>query len=63
LKSDLREDESQTLIKYLSGLNEQIAHVVELDPYATLDELSNLAHKVELQRKARSNGVVPKPTL
>ena len=30
LKCDLREDDSQTLVRYLSGLNEQIADVVEL---------------------------------
>jgi len=45
----LKEDDSQTLIRYLSGLDEQIAHVVELYPYTSLDELSALAHKVEMQ--------------
>jgi len=49
LKCDLKEDDSQTLIRYLSGLDEQIAHVVELYPYTSLDELSALAHKVEMQ--------------
>jgi len=49
LKCDLREDDSQTLVRYLSGLNEQIAHVVELHTYSSLDELSSLAYKVEEQ--------------
>ena len=40
LKCDLREDENQTLVRYLSGLDDQIAHVVELHPYSSLDELS-----------------------
>ena len=40
LKCDLKEDDSQTLIRYLSGLDEQIAHVVELYPYTSLDGLS-----------------------
>ena len=53
LKCDLREDDSQTLIRYLSGLEEQIAHVVELHPYTSLDELSALAHKVEKQKKLK----------
>ena len=48
LKCSLEEDESQTLIRYLCGLNDEIAHVVELHPYTSLDELSVLAHKVEL---------------
>ena len=62
MKCDLKEDESQTLIRYLSGLDEQIAHVVELHPYASLDELSDLAHKVELQKKLKGKGVVTKPS-
>jgi len=51
LKRDLEEEESKTLICYLSGLDEQIFHVVELHSYTFLDELSILAHKVELQKK------------
>ena len=48
LKCDLKEDDSQTLIRYLSGLDEQIANVGELHPYTSLDELSAWAHKVEM---------------
>ena len=61
LKCDLKEDESQTLIRYLSGLNEEIAHVVELHPYSFLNELSVLAHKVELQKRIKGKGIVAKP--
>ena len=61
LKCDLKEDESQTLIRYLSGLNDEIAHVVELYPYASLDALSVLAHKVELQKRVKGNGMASKP--
>ena len=46
---DLREDDSQTLVRYLSGLEEHIAHVVELHTYTSLHELSSLAYKVEQQ--------------
>jgi len=62
LKCDLREDDSQTLVRYLSGLNEQIAHVVELHTYSSLDELSSLAHKVEQQRKTKGKDLTSKPT-
>ena len=62
LKCDLREDDSQTMVRFLSGLNENIAHVVELHPYATLDELSSLAHKVEQQSKTRGKDLTSKPT-
>jgi len=61
LKCDLKEDKSQTLIKYLSGLNEEIGHVVEVHPYTSLDELSVLAHKVELQKRAKVKGMGSKP--
>jgi len=58
LKCDLKEDESQTLIRYLSGLNEEIAYMVVLHPYNSLDELSVLAHKVELQKRIKCEGMV-----
>jgi len=35
---DLRDNESQTLIRYLNGLDEQIAYVMELHLSALLDE-------------------------
>ena len=61
LKCDLREDDPQTLVRYLSGLNEYIAHVVELHTYSSLDELSSLANKVEQQRKIKGKYLTPKP--
>lgn len=53
MKCDVREDDAQTLVRYLYGLNSQIANVVELQPYSTLEELSLLAHKVERQLRHR----------
>jgi len=50
------------LICYLSGLDEQITNVVELHPYTLLDELSILAHKVELQKRIKGKGMVSKPS-
>ena len=61
LKCDLKKDESETLIRQLSRLDEQIANVMELCPYTSLDELSILPHKVELQKKLKGKGVSPKP--
>jgi len=48
-------------VRYLGGLDERIAHVVELHPYTTLDELSSLAHKVELQKRAKGKSETSKP--
>jgi len=50
------------LTRYFSGLDEQIAHVVELHPYSSLDELNALAHKVEMQKKLKGKNPIPKPT-
>jgi len=53
LKCDLKEDKTQTLIRYLSGLDEHIAHVIELHPYSSLDNLSSLACKGETTKKVQ----------
>ncbi|XP_057248316.1 uncharacterized protein LOC130590268 [Beta vulgaris subsp. vulgaris] len=56
MKCDVREDEPQTLVRFLGGLEPQIANVVELHTYTTLEELVLLAHKVERQHKAKGKG-------
>ena len=62
LKCDLREDDAQTMVRYLSGLHESIAHVIELHPYTSLDDLSSLAYKVEQQKKSKGKSPISKPT-
>ena len=62
LKCDLREDDAQTMVRYLSGLDESITHVVELHPYSSLDELSSLAYKVEQQKKSKGKSTLSKLT-
>ncbi|GJW22250.1 peptidyl-prolyl cis-trans isomerase FKBP53, partial [Tanacetum coccineum] len=51
MKCDLPEDDPQTLVRYLGGLETRVANVVELYPYSTLDELTLLAHKVDSQQR------------
>jgi len=48
-------------VRYLGGLDEKIAHLVELHPYTTLDELSSLAYKVELQKRIKGKNKSFKP--
>jgi len=43
---NLRENEDQTIVRYLGGLNDPIRNVVKLQYYTTLDEVCSLAHKV-----------------
>jgi len=61
IKCDLMEDEEPTLVRCLGGLEERIINVVELHPYTTLDELSSLATKVELQKRVKGKNEVLKP--
>ena len=61
LKCDLKEDDSQTLIRYLTSLDDQIANIIELHPYSSLDHLSSLAYKVEQQKKSKGKGPLSKP--
>ena len=53
IKCDLQEAEEQTIVRYFGGLDPKYAHVVELQPYTTFDEVCVLAHKVETQLKTR----------
>ncbi|MFS8026125.1 putative retrotransposon gag domain-containing protein [Helianthus anomalus] len=65
MKRDIPEDDPQTLVRYLGGLEPRVANVVELHSYETLAELTVLAHKVDLQQivkgKQESNRPIFKP--
>ncbi|PWA43609.1 hypothetical protein CTI12_AA531400 [Artemisia annua] len=45
MKCDVPEDDPQTLVRYLGGLEPRVANVVELHSYQTLTELTLLSHK------------------
>jgi retrotransposon gag protein len=53
VRCDLKEDDHHTLVRFLNGLDPKIRNIVELQPYTSLDELINLAHKVDKQLKNR----------
>ncbi|VFQ89741.1 unnamed protein product [Cuscuta campestris] len=67
LRCDLQEDDEQTFVRYLFGLNLQIANTVELQSYDSLEELMKLALKVEAQHKkskaffSKNNTPSPRP--
>ncbi|XP_021991805.1 uncharacterized protein LOC110888592 [Helianthus annuus] len=62
MKCDLPEDDPQTLVRYLGGLDSKIAHVAELHPYSTLEELTLLAHKIDTQQRNKGKSKTLKPT-
>ncbi|KAI0492042.1 hypothetical protein KFK09_026307 [Dendrobium nobile] len=51
LKCDLIESEENTIVRFLDGLQPAIAHVVQLQTFWTLQDVINLALKVEKQLK------------
>ncbi|GJW99952.1 putative nucleotidyltransferase, ribonuclease H [Tanacetum coccineum] len=53
MKCDIPEDDPQTLVRYLGGLEPRVANVVELHTYQTLSELTLLAHKVDSQQRIK----------
>ncbi|XP_020693244.1 uncharacterized protein LOC110107338 [Dendrobium catenatum] len=52
LKCDLIEPEENTIARFLDGLQPDIAHVVQLQTFWTLQDVINLALKVEKQLKS-----------
>ena len=53
MKCELQEDEPQSHVRLLGGLDSKIANVVELHHYSTLEELVILAHKVDKQQNTK----------
>ncbi|KAF7801224.1 Zinc finger, CCHC-type [Senna tora] len=55
IKAIIEEDPEVTMSRFLGGLNREIADVVELQNYVEMEELVNLAMKVEKQQKQRNS--------
>ena len=58
MRCGVQEDEPQTLVRFLGGLDSEIAQVCELQSYSTLEELIQLAHRLKLVEKERGSLVV-----
>ncbi|XP_070034832.1 uncharacterized protein [Nicotiana tomentosiformis] len=69
IQANYMEEEEATMARFLNGLNKEIADVVELQQYVTIDELVDLSVKVDNQNKrkqtsswkGRSNTISKKP--
>ena len=53
MRCDLKENDHQTLVTFLNGLDSKIRNIVELQPYTCLDDLINLAHEVDKQQRTK----------
>ena len=55
MKCDIQEKEEQTISRYLGGLNIDIAHLVQLQQYWSVDKVIRLAIRVEKQIPKKSS--------
>ena len=53
IRASITEDDDQKVARFLGGLNRQIADIVELQPQGDLEDVVNLAIKVEKQLQER----------
>jgi hypothetical protein len=53
IKANIEEDRDVTMARFIGGLNKEIADVVELHHYVEMEDLVNMAMKVERQQKQR----------
>ena len=61
IKANIEEDREATMARFLNGLNKNIADRVDLHHYVEIEDLVNLATKVEKQLKGKRYD--SKPTL
>ncbi|XP_019248374.1 PREDICTED: uncharacterized protein LOC109227629 [Nicotiana attenuata] len=53
IQANCMEEEEAAMARFLNGLNREIADVVEIQQFVTIDELVDLAVKIEKQNKRR----------
>jgi len=63
IQANCMEEEEATIARFLNGLNTEIANVVEIQQYVTLDELVDLSVKVEkqIEKKQQNNSWRSRP--
>jgi len=53
IKCDIQESEDRTIVRYLSGLHQRYAHVVELQKYSSFDDVCVLGYRAEQQKNSK----------
>ena len=53
IRANVEEDREATIARFLNGLNQDIANVVELQHYVELEDMVHMAIKVERQLKRK----------
>ena len=55
ISANVEEDREATMVRFLAGLNREIANIVELQHYVELEDMVHMAMKVERQLKRRGS--------
>ncbi|XP_038978204.1 uncharacterized protein LOC120108619 [Phoenix dactylifera] len=56
IKANIEEDREATMVRFIGGLNKEVANVVELQHYVEMEELLHKAIKIEKQIKCQGFG-------
>ena len=56
IQANVEEDREATMARFLSGLNRDIANVIELQHYVEIKDMVHIAMKVERQLKRKGTG-------
>ena len=59
IRAEVEKDRETTMARFLSGLNHEIADMVELQRYVELKDMVHMVIKVERQQKKKSNRSQP----
>ena len=62
IRANVEEDQEATMAKFLVGLNREIANLVELHHYVELEDMVQLAIKIENQLKRRGSNTWQNPS-
>lgn len=63
IRANAEEDHEATMARFLRGLNQEIANVIELHHYVKLEEMVHMAIKVERQLKFKGENITPSSNL
>ncbi len=55
IRANVVEDRNATIARFMSGLNREIANVVELQHYVELEDIMHMTIKIEHQFKRRGS--------
>ena len=58
IRANVEEDREATMTRFLSGLNKNIANLVELQHYMEIEDMVDVAMKIERQLKRKGTGMI-----